>query len=264
MTDANRINCDDCQQRLEEFALDGLTDDLRAQVSRHLADGCEICNRRLTHVVADFAALALALPTKSPPPHIERDLFKRVAAAKAVTPAAAEKISRRSLTRSVLAAAAVLAACLLGVTAWTTWRDAVANRNLSDYLADLQRRFNETDQAQPFAPVPGLTFVSVRGPAPEKPVHGYIVTDHITRQLHVYVFDLPPLPEGRTYQFWFVTDDDKFIPTGTEIPDAAGAISHLVDLPSDPPAIAALAISDEPSTGATEPTGEHLFQANLP
>jgi anti-sigma-K factor RskA len=269
MIDPELITCDDCQDRLEEFALDELEGDVRDQVARHLRGGCRACNAHLAQITAELATLAHALPVHAPPREIERDLFDRIAAQS--RPRALEEapvtlrqtpISKKSLTRSLVAAAAVLAACLAGIATWNAWQGRRTGLGLEEW-AELRRRVDEADEAQRFGAVPELSFVSVRGPAPEKPVQGYIVADHSARQWHVYVFNLPALPQDRTYQLWFATGD-KPVAAATAEADADGTLSTIIDLPSELPAITGLAISDEPQSGSTEPTGDHIYQADLP
>jgi hypothetical protein len=262
--ESQEIRCEDCQPWLTEFALEELAGDLRDQVARHLASGCIACNRELAETVANLAAVAGTLPLKSPPRHVERDLLQRVAERGVVQPATPGRISRRTLTRGLVASAAVLAASLIGIAAWIIREQAITNQRLAEQVADFQRRLAEADKSQHFAPVPQLSFASRGVAAPETPVHGYVVTDHVARQWHVYVFNLPPLTDDRVYQLWFVADDGKFIPAATAKADDAGTLSHLLDLPSDIPSVAGLAISDEATSGASAPTGQHLFQAELP
>jgi anti-sigma-K factor RskA len=262
--ESRAIRCEDCQPWLTEFALDELAGDLRDQVASHLASGCKACNDELAEMVANFAALAGTLPLESPPPHVERDLLQRVSERRAVQPATPVRVSRRTLTRGLIVAAAVLAASLIGIAAWTIRQQAITNQRLAEQVAEFQRRLAEADKAQHFSPVPQLSFASRGVAAPATPVHGYIVTDHVARQWHVYVFNLPPLPDDRVYQLWFVADNGKLIPAASAKADDTGTVSQLIDLPSELPTIAGLAISDESTSGSSAPTGTHVFQADLP
>jgi anti-sigma-K factor RskA len=241
---------------------------MRDQVARHLRAGCQVCNAQLAQITADLAALVHTLPTQAPPREVERDLLNRIAQSRPlatdearlmVRPAATTK---KSLIRSLVAAAAVLAACLAGIAAWNAWQGRPTGLGFEEW-AELRRRAAEADEAQRFGAVPELNFVSLRGAAPDKPVHGYIVADHSARQWHVYVFNLPSLPQDRTYQLWFATGN-KPVPAGTVKADADGTLSTIIDLPLDVPAITGLAISDEPYSGSAEPTGDRVYQADLP
>lgn len=262
--------CDDCRDRLEEFALDELDGDVRNQVARHL-DSCHECNKQLAQIVADLAAFAHTLPELAPPQRVERDLFRRINAQSTrraagespvvTTPPTQDPTS--ALSHGLIAAAVALAACLAGLAVWSSWHNRTTGVGPDEWV-ELERRVHEAELNQQFNAAPQLNFASLRGPAPEKPVHGYVVTDRVMNQWHIYVFNLPALPEGRVYQLWFTTGSDPPIPATTVEADADGTISTVVDVPSNLTMVSGLAISDEPTSGSQSPSGEHIYQANLP
>jgi len=271
--DSHPISCDECQSRLEEFALDELPIELRTQVADHLADGCPACNQRLSQILEDLAQLVHALPAERPPQRVEHALVDRIAGKRApgrvvetpVRPSAVKKISPKSLTRSLVAAALALAATILGVAAWSTWRDIWNNPPGAPFgWAELQRRVDQANASQQFPSIPQLQFASLGSHSPEVPVAGYIVQDKLARQWHVHAFHLPALPAGRVYQLWFDLGSSRFVPAGPADVDDEGTLSRLVDVPTDLLAIKGLAISDEPASGSDRPTGESLFEATLP
>jgi hypothetical protein len=275
MSDSHAISCDTCQQRLEEFALDELTGDESAPIARHLASGCEPCNRRLIDIVAGLATLPAGLTRALPPLRLERELMRRIvsgqapeAAAIASSSSSAQSKSRNeSLTGGLVGAALALAVCLIGIAAWVNWRGGISDGALvpeSEHWANLQRRLDEAESRQRFSSIPRLEFAYLRSPAPTPPVHGYIVADKIANQWHFYIFNLPPLADGRTYQLWFVLGDSRYVAAGTVDADPSGISSRLIDIPSDLTSITGIAISDEPIAGSDQPTGEHFFRTDLP
>lgn len=66
---------------------------------------------------------------------------------------------------------------------------------------------------------------------------------------------LPPLPEGTTYQLWFVTPEAAPIPAALLIPEAGGSATVTVQLPEGVTP-AAMAVTIEPAGGASQPTGD--------
>jgi len=84
--------------------------------------------------------------------------------------------------------------------------------------------------------------------------HGRILFDVANRTWHVRVFDLKPLPPGKTYELWFITPDEKKIPAGTFDVDPEGNGSIMVSVP-DNVQVALTAITDEPVGGSPQPTG---------
>jgi hypothetical protein len=269
MTESSHISCDLCQERLEEFALDELSDSEGRQVSDHLASGCYVCNLQLAQIVADWSVTPKLLPRELPPLRIERELLNQIAgrstppviaAAAPPPPAKSTPVVRRSNKR-LLAATLAAAAALFGISAWTAWR---ANQTgEAAYQAELERRFQQADKSQHFTDIPELNFTYVNNPPPSAPVHGYIVADNIARQWHIYLFDLAPLESGRAHAIWLVTQDQKYLFAGTLEVDSRGTASKLLDLPSNAP-LAGIAVSDEPISGSSMPSGPNFAKADLP
>ena len=66
---------------------------------------------------------------------------------------------------------------------------------------------------------------------------------------------LPPLPEGATYQIWFVTPEAAPVPAALVIPEAGGNATVTLQLPEGVTP-AAMAVTIEPAGGASQPTGD--------
>ncbi len=275
MTDSHSIACDECRQSLVEFALDELSIEESSTIAQHLAGGCEPCNRRLADILVGLAALPTGLARQLPPLKLERDLMQRIARPPAIgqsvatisPPATRSNARNKSLTSGIVGAAIALAACLVGVAAWTIWRGGISDlapAGEREHWANLQRRLDEAERSQRFSSLPRLEFAYLNSQAPATPVHGHIVTDHITKQWHFYAFNLPPLPEGRAYQLWFVIGDSQYVAAGMLDADPSGTASRLVDVPSDLNLITGIAISDEPPSGSDQPAGERLYHADFP
>jgi anti-sigma-K factor RskA len=64
---------------------------------------------------------------------------------------------------------------------------------------------------------------------------------------------LPPAPEGKVYQLWFVTPDQK-ISAGLLQTDMNGQGLAMMDVPGAPGSLAAAAITLEPAGGSEQPT----------
>jgi anti-sigma-K factor RskA len=77
--------------------------------------------------------------------------------------------------------------------------------------------------------------------------------DQAVNQWTFVAHNLPAPKTGRTYQLWLVTAKDK-INAGTFSPDAKGdaVVRATYNLPKD--ALAAVAVTDEPSAGSPQPT----------
>jgi anti-sigma-K factor RskA len=69
----------------------------------------------------------------------------------------------------------------------------------------------------------------------------------------VVTADLPPAPEGKVYQLWFVTPEAK-ISAGLISPDKNGHGFTVVQFPPSVTQLAAAAITLEPEGGSEQPT----------
>lgn len=278
MTDQRHINCDECQQRLEEFALDELSEVEGLLVRDHLTTGCYVCNLQLAQIVADWSISPSLLPAELPPLRIERELMQSIAgksprpqmsSATPIPETDLRPVARPSSKRLITAALAI-AGSLLAFAAWTSWHGGNGSNASHDlageaaYQAEIERRVRQADHSQHFSSIPELNFAYVNDPARAKPVHGYIVADEIARQMHLYTFDLPALAEGRAYEVWLVAKDGQFISAGRLEIDAEGTANKIIDVPADAPQVTGIAISDEPTVGSPKPTGPNFVKADLP
>lgn len=76
------------------------------------------------------------------------------------------------------------------------------------------------------------------------------------------VANLPPLPEGRTYQLWYMTDNPNApVPGGTFAVDDTGQGFMLI--PTDVSGVTSIAITEEAAGGAQEPTGPVLLSSDI-
>lgn len=272
MIDSRSITCRECQSRLDEFALNDLPAEACDAIAKHLASGCPECNQLLSDIASDFGQLALTLPLEAPPMRGERALLNRIAVGQLRQEAArptmaaspAPTIPARSSSRGLWAAAIALAAMIVGIAAWTSRHNNSENVAGQGSWVELDRRVAEADAGQRFSTIPQLRFASLKLPAQKVSVEGYVVQDRLAKQWHVYAFHLPTLPTGRVHQLWFDLGDSHFARAGIADTDGDGALSCIVNAPSDRSSIRGIAISDEPNAGSDSPSGESLVESLLP
>ncbi len=75
------------------------------------------------------------------------------------------------------------------------------------------------------------------------------------RRAVFYAFDLPPLAPDKTYQLWYIDDQDRKTSAGTFNVDAHGKALLVVDEPLPVERIQAWAVTLEPRGGMPQPTG---------
>jgi len=250
-------------------ALDG--DELRA-LAAHLAAGCLVCEselRRLAAEVEDLAAAAAELPESlaAEAPEILAGVKRRLPAL-AARPVHSVR-SGRSIGRWVpLAAAAVLAL----VAAWGLVRQARLgaeierlrgeSRQLAARAEVLERRAAQA-QAESLRlartisilAAPGVQSVSLAGMGTSHGAAGHTYVDVADRQAVFYASGLPALGPDKTYQLWYLDEQDHPTSAGVFEVDARGKAALVVDQSLPVERIQAWAVTVEPRGGRPQPTG---------
>ena len=79
--------------------------------------------------------------------------------------------------------------------------------------------------------------------------------DVATNRWTFFAHNLPAVREGREYQLWLVTTDERKIPAGTFRPDQGGNAVVQATYALPPDALAAVAVTEEPAGGLPQPSG---------
>ncbi len=166
---------------------------------------------------------------------------------------------RRSTVVPWLAAAASLV-LLLGTAAYALslrgrlqsleGRVAAAERE----RGELAQRVQEREATLAAVSAPSARVIEMAAARPAAP-SGRMFWDQATNRWTFFAHNLPAVREGREYQLWLVTADDRKISAGTFRPDPRGAavVQATYALPAD--ALAAVAVTEEPAGGVPQPTG---------
>jgi hypothetical protein len=264
---------------LEALALDALDAEERVAVLAHVS-GCDICEAEVALLQATAAKLAYVV-TPVPMPDEQRHrvrarLLERVAADRAPASEPNPSINSRILMPQsggtgptnrhwleskaswmAMAATLVAAVSLASLYEVTKERDTlrVAYQFTSARVAQFDSlRAVAADRDRLIANLTGaqvavvtLTSDGVRAPSAR------MFWDQSVNAWTFVAHNLPVPKEGRTYQLWLVTAKDK-INAGTFAPDQNGhaVVRTTYALPKD--ALAAVAVTDEPSAGSPQPT----------
>lgn len=176
-----------------------------------------------------------------------------------VIPITSAPTRRRASLLPWLAAAASLV-LLVGVGLYAaSLRTRLATAE-ARYLAaarergQLQRRVAEREATLAAISAPAARVIEMAAARPAAP-SGRMFWDPATDRWTFFAHNLPAVREGREYQLWLVTVDNKKIPAGTFRPDARGGavVQATYALPSD--ALAAVAVTEEPAGGLPQPSG---------
>ncbi|MFN7967519.1 MAG: anti-sigma factor [Acidobacteriota bacterium] len=261
------MNCDLLRDDILLLAAGALDADEQSRVTRHLSSGCPTCAGAMAESEALVSHLAYALDPIEPPRELRARVMQRVSEESQPgrwnTPprdvVGTRARPRTTGWRAPLAAAA-LAATVTGAAVLVPMRQR--QQALQTQLAVqarqigiLQASSDRVMQTERLLTSNRLQLVPLTGTATQPAAKARVMWDVDAQRWHLYVASLAPLPAGRTYELWFITNDQRKVPAGTFDVDAGGRGSLTVDLPKDVGTIALAAITDEPAGGSLQPTG---------
>ncbi len=268
----------------ELYALGGLGDSERAQFEQHVADGCAECEAVLQANLDTAALLLLAVAPVQPAPGVRERLLARVhgdrQAGSAVQPTSGSSRRGRRLTRAPLAAAAGIF-LVLGMSALSAVlgvrlaREREIGADLEDALAYTESiswslaRDVESERARRVAAEHRLGGLSRIVSALESPLarslalagqgefrravaRAYLEPE--SGRLILYAHNLPPVPDGHTYQIWVIVDD-RHRSAGIFQSDSSGEAKYDSGRLQDLDGPVTVAVTLEAEGGAPQPTG---------
>lgn len=252
------------------YAVDALDDTERAAFEEHLR-GCADCRAEVAELTAAGHSLA-ALTEATPPPSLRASVLSGISqvrplpplpedaaapvpdvaapsASGPVTPeadagapdgggpdAVVVPLRRRSRASTWLAGAAAAAVIAVGGLAWSPWSDD------SGTLSPVDQVVTAAD--------------AVRVSSSKGELNAEVAYSRQLGRAAITVAGLPPAPEGKTYQLWFVGSDGVARSAGLLTPDADRRGSMVLE--GDPSAAAAVGMTVEPAGGSTAPTSDPL------
>ena len=132
--------------------------------------------------------------------------------------------------------------------------DAVMKLQLSEErVANASAESNAIRANLALLTAPDTVEMSLRGAAPAPNAAGRAFISR-SRGLLFAASKLPPLPQDRTYQLWFLTRGAP-VSAGIVRPDPQGNVTAAFDPPDNAPAATGFAVSIEPEGGVPAPTG---------
>ncbi len=267
----------------ELYALGGLSGEERARLAEHVADGCSDCESvlRATQRLAD--ELLLAVPPVQPSPRVRASLLDRVRSESSQLAAPSHSVSaprrrvRNSLRTPFAAAAGVLLtvglSALSGVLASRLANESAARADLEDALdyeeaiswtlmreveterserRELERRVAGMSRVMAAIESPLARTLALAGQGDFRQAMAKAYLEPESGRLIVYAHNLPPVPDGRTYQLWVIVDKQPQS-VGILKADASGDAKYDALLPRG--VEISVAVTLEPAGGVEQPTG---------
>jgi anti-sigma-K factor RskA len=259
---------DELKDYAAAYVLDSLDADERTAFEAHVT-GCAECAAEVRTFRRVVAALAVAVPQRSPRP----ELRDRVLAAIGAAPGRlAEAERRRPLAAPAVrewaawlpAAAMIVIAVGIGVYAvrlQTRVADLEARLDAAltqvaradRLVADSSRVAAELQSAMGVIAAPDLARIDLAG-QPAAPGASARALWSRNRGMVFTAANLPPLPAGRVYQVWVIAGPAP-ISAGLLTPDTSGGGLAYYSTPADIPPPQAVAVTLEPAGGVPAPTG---------
>jgi hypothetical protein len=229
-------------------------------------EGAEILERTRRQLLEQVAAEARVQPGAPTAPIAPTEARGR--------PATAPPPARSSPRRLAVAArwGWLAAAALLLVAGWGVARQARLGGEIERLHAErgrlaaradaLERRMGQVQaEAERLArtlsivAAPGVQSVELVGMGAAGRAVGRTYINAAERRAAFYASRLPALGPGKSYELWFIDDDERKIPAGIFEVDARGDASVLVDQPLPLERIQAWVVTIEPRGGRAQPTG---------
>ena len=247
------------------YAVDALDDAERVAFEQHLS-GCPDCRAEVAELSAAAHSLG-ALTEATPPPSLRASVLSGISQVRPLPPLREDAVApvpdaaspvasgpvtpeadaaapddvvvplrRRSHVPTWLAAAAAAAVIAVGGAVWSPWSDDAGTLSPVDQVA---------------AAADAMRVTSTKGQ-----LNAEVAYSRQLGQAAITVAGLPPAPDGKTYQLWFVGADEIARSAGLLTPGEDGRGSMVLD--GDPNAAAAVGLTLEPAGGSTRPTTDPL------
>ena len=169
--------------------------------------------------------------------------------------------------RILLGAAAAVALVSLLALSWVSRRYQAQAEDLraeiqgqKEELARLSEQVRRTRDTILLVRSPGSKVIDLAGQGDAASAAARVFWDVRKGTWRLYVDNLPPLSEGKTYQLWLITPQAK-VSAGVFNPQEE--ISGAVTVPPGAGAVVAAAVTPEPAGGSPQPTGAILLLGKI-
>lgn len=236
---------EDYKAMMPAYALSALEADEERAFSRHLSE-CAECQSELAEWESTAASLALSASAAEPSPQVRERIMNAVRAEKVV-----KFPERRSVWSSfgslgAIAAAIMFLALIIGIV--VLWQQ---NRAMQPELAFAR-----------LATTPGAKMTELTGTEQATGATAKIAYDKNGHAM-LMASGLPPAPQGKEYQLWFIVGNKPPMPGKSFAPDDKGQGTSIDQLPHEAMDSAVFAITLEPAGGLPAPTGEIYLRSSL-
>jgi anti-sigma-K factor RskA len=236
---------EDYKAMMPAYALSALDAAEERAFSQHLSE-CAECQNELAEWESTAASLALSASAAEPSPQVRERIMNAIREEKVV-----QFPGRRSVWTSfgslgAIAAAVLFVALIIGIV--VLWQQ---NRAMQRELAFAR-----------LATTPGAKMTELSGTEQATGATAKIAYDK-TGHAMLMASGLPPAPQGKEYQLWFIVGNKPPMPGKSFAPDSSGQGTLTDQMPREAMDSAVFAITLEPAGGMRAPTGEIYLRSGL-
>jgi anti-sigma-K factor RskA len=272
-------------QHAAAYALGALDADERTQFESHLA-GCPVCRAEVRSYEEATALIAQSVPQVRAPAHLKARVLEGAREVRPITtihsaplraaprphvahkprakPRRFEMPDLSAKLPWLAAAAAFILAVGLGIfyaaerSAHFQARAGADTARAQLATARSQLAHSDSLIATLLAPDVQTTTLAAQG----RPPSARIYYNRARRAVVVAAFDLPPAPNGRTYQLWGITTGEQPVSLGTF--NTSSDARAIVNLPVQSAAqFNIAAVTEEPAGGSPQPTTQPFLVGTL-
>jgi anti-sigma-K factor RskA len=264
------------KEMLPALALSALDAEDQRALDQHLAE-CDECRRELADWENTASALALSVPPAEPSAQVRDRIMRAVSAenekqprqeSSAASPVIEFPQGRRARWTAFGRVGAIAAAVLfLVLIIWilVLWQENRALRQRQDQLyAELKYLQEDSRVSRELVTIlttPGAKVATLSGTGPGAGANAKLVYNPGGRAM-LLANDLPPIPEGKEYQLWFIVGGNPY-PGKTFSPDDLRRGELSDDVPRQARDSAVFALTVEPAGGSLSPTSEIYLRSGL-
>jgi anti-sigma-K factor RskA len=127
----------------------------------------------------------------------------------------------------------------------------------------LAKQLAEEREMREMLTAPGVRMTELSGLGPGQQASASVALDPRTGRAMLFAYNLPPAPAGKAYQLWFISDIKHPVPGAVFNPDAQGRAVLRDQAPEAGRSASVFAVTLEPASGVSAPTGEKFLLSPL-
>jgi len=264
--------CDQLREHYEAYAIGALEGPDRAELEAHLARNCPTCTPGVAEARYVVSQLAFSAPDQEPPAALRERIMSvaRSEVANAPRAIAYEPGVRKSWIPSWAWAAA---AALILFASYSLYQNVKTQGELTAMQQQLEDRLRQQKQleaqranyekAMAILQAQGTHSMQVKPSSENMPMlQAYV---HEKMGVVIAANGIPMPAQGHEYQLWMVPKEGKGAPisAGVYMPDAAGQVLTVAPPAPNMADMAAIAVTEEPMGGSTQPTSKPMWVGPL-